>query len=152
MLQQSIKTILLVSAYLSASAAPLVQGRLTPEVPLPVLDVGAHVPGVRRQQELQLGAQGVELAVWTGSSNRKKVSYIEAVVGPAAKLHLTVLVVEGEPGDVDLAGGHEDAGGDVGAQPLVRHHHISRVGSVKGLTRTEIMESRLRTHTYFLGY
>ena len=45
------------------------------------------------------------------------------------------LVVEGEPGDVDLAGGHEDAGRDVGAQALVSHHHICWVCSVKGLTR-----------------
>ena len=37
--------------------------------------------------------------------------YLEAVVGPAAELHLAVLVVEGEPGDVDGAGGLEHAGG-----------------------------------------
>ena len=33
-----------------------------------------------------------------------KDTYIKAVVGPAAELHVAVLVVEGEPGDVDLAG------------------------------------------------
>ena len=63
------------------------------------------------------------------------ITHLEPVVRPASELHLTVLVVEGEPGDVDLAGGHEDAGRDVGAQALVSHHHICWVCSVKGLTR-----------------
>ena len=40
---------------------------------------------------------------------------LESVIRPAAKLHVAVLVVEGEPSDVDLAGGLEDAGRDVGA-------------------------------------
>ena len=89
---------------------------------------------------------------WKQEPHDQNMSHLKPVIRPTSKLHLAVLVVEGEPGDVDLAGGHEDAGRDVGAQPLVRHHHISRVGSVKGLTRTEIMESCLRRHTYFLGY
>ena len=42
--------------------------------------------------------------------------YLKSIVRPAAKLHLTVLVIEGEPGDVDLAGGLEHAGRDVGAE------------------------------------
>ena len=63
--------------------------------------------------------------------------YLEAVVGPTAELHLAVLVVEGEPGDVDGAGGLEHAGGDVGAQTLARHHHVGRVRRVEGFTRTE---------------
>ena len=66
---------------------------------------------------------------------RRKSTHIEPVVRPTPELHLTVLVVEGEPGDVDLAGGHEDAGRDVRAQALVSYHNICRVGSVKGLTR-----------------
>ena len=41
--------------------------------------------------------------------------HLETVIRPAAKLHVAVLVVEGEPSDVDLAGGLEDAGRDVGA-------------------------------------
>ena len=109
------------------------------------MNIGAHIPALARQLKVELN--------WR---NEKSFiifeTHIKPVISPTSKLHLAVLVVEGEPGDVNLAGGHEDAGGDVGAQPLVRHHHISRVGSVKGLTRTEIMESRLRTDTYFLGY
>ena len=42
-------------------------------------------------------------------------THLESVIRPAAKLHVAVLVVKGEPSDVDLAGGLEDAGGDVGA-------------------------------------
>ena len=55
--------------------------------------------------------------------------HLETVVGPAAKLHLTVLVVEGEPGDVDLARGHEDAGRDVLAVTGTAHHHVRLVGA-----------------------
>ena len=73
-------------------------------------------------------------------ANPNIVTHLEPVVRPASELHLTVLVVEGEPGDVDLAGGHEDAGRDVRAQALVCHHHICRVGSIEGLTCAGIMD------------
>ena len=63
-------------------------------------------------------------------------THVKAVVSPAAKLDVAVLVVEGEPGDVDLAGRLEDAGGDVGARPVTRHNHVCRVGPVKGLAGT----------------
>ena len=66
------------------------------------------------------------------------IAYLEPVVRPAAELHLAVLVVEGEPGDVDLARGHEDARRDVGALPLRRHHHVRRICPVKCLTRTGV--------------
>ena len=35
-------------------------------------------------------------------------THLQPVVGPAAKLHLAVLVIKWEPGDVDLARGLED--------------------------------------------
>ena len=63
-------------------------------------------------------------------------NYLKPVVGPTSKLHLTILIIEREPGDVDLAGGHEDPGGDVGALSLMGDHHVSWVGSVKGFTCT----------------
>ena len=75
---------------------------------------------------------------WKQEPHDQNMSHLKPVIRPTSKLHLAVLVVEGEPGDVNLAGGHEDAGRDVGAQPLVRHHHISRVGPIKGLTRAGI--------------
>ena len=68
-------------------------------------------------------------------NNKRNIAHLKPVICPASELHLAVLVVEGEPGDVDLAGGHEDAGRDVCAQALVSYHNICRVGSVKGLTR-----------------
>ena len=63
--------------------------------------------------------------------------HLESVVRPAAELHLAVLVVEGEPGDVDGAGREEDAGGDVGAEPVGGDYHVGRVGAVKSLAGTE---------------
>ena len=63
--------------------------------------------------------------------------HLESVVGPTSELHLTVLVVEGEPGDVDGAGGLEHAGGDVGAQTLAGHDHVGRERGVERFTRTE---------------
>ena len=73
-------------------------------------------------------------------------SYIEAVVGPTAKLHLTILVVEGEPGDVDLARGHEDAGGDVGAEPVAGHHHVCWIRSIEQFAGT-VQANYIRTNS-----
>ena len=64
-------------------------------------------------------------------------THLESVIRPAAKLHVAVLVVEGEPGDVDGAGGEKDARGDVGAEAVGGDHHVGWVGSVKCLTGTE---------------
>ena len=44
------------------------------------------------------------------------------VVRPCAELELALLLVEGEPGHVDLAGGLEDAGGDLTDAAPARHH------------------------------
>ena len=45
-------------------------------------------------------------------------------VGPGAKLEVTLLVVKGEPGDVDLAGGLEDARGDVEHGAVLGDHDV----------------------------
>ena len=63
--------------------------------------------------------------------SQKHFSYLESIISPASKLHITVLIIKWEPGDVYLAGGLEDAGRDVGAAARVRHHHVGRVGPVK---------------------
>ena len=60
-------------------------------------------------------------------------SNLKSIIGPAPKLHLTALVVEGEPGDVDLAGGLEHPGRDVGAETGTRHHHVCGERRVKAL-------------------
>ena len=59
--------------------------------------------------------------------------HLESVIRPAAKLHVAVLVVKGEPGDVDLAGGLEDARRDVGAHPLAGYNHVCVIRPVKSL-------------------
>ena len=62
--------------------------------------------------------------------------YLVSVVGPAAELHLAVLVVEGEPRDVDLAGGLEDAWGNVVAATVAGDYHIGGVSAVETLVST----------------
>ena len=88
---------------------------LTKQGPLPVGYEAADVPRVLLEHEVHL----------------------EPVVGPAAELHLAVLVVEGEPGDVDGAARLEYPGWDVGAQPGARHHHVGLVGRVEALACAE---------------
>ena len=97
------------------------------------MNIGAHIPAFAGQLKVELNWRNEKSFIIFEAA-----THIKPVIRPTSKLHLAVLVVEGEPGDVDLAGGHEDAGGDVGAQPLVRHHHISRVGPIKGFTRAGI--------------
>ena len=59
--------------------------------------------------------------------------YLEPVVRPAAELHLTILVVEGKPGDVDQAGWLENAGRDIRARAGRGDDHVGRVRPVKRL-------------------
>ena len=72
------------------------------------------------------------------------MSHLKPVIRPTSKLHLAVLVVEGEPGDVDLAGGHEDAGRDVGTLSLRGHHHICWIGPIKCFAGTEERKLKIR--------
>ncbi len=62
--------------------------------------------------------------------------YLEAIVGPATELHVAVLVVEGEPGDVDLAGGLEYPRRDVSAATVAVDHHIGGICTIKRLIGT----------------
>ena len=73
------------------------------------------------------------------------IAHLEPVICPASELHLAVLVVEGEPGDVDLAGGHEDARRDVGAFPLGGHHYICWIGAIKCFAGTEEGKLKMKT-------
>ena len=47
-------------------------------------------------------------AVCVYMSDKLSATHLEAVVGPAPKLHLAVLVIKREPGDVNLTRGLED--------------------------------------------
>ena len=44
---------------------------------------------------------------WKQEPHDQNMSHLKPVIRPTSKLHLAVLVVEGEPGDVNLAGGLE---------------------------------------------
>ena len=37
-----------------------------------------------------------------------RVVYLETIIRPTSKLHITILVIEWEPGDINGTGGHED--------------------------------------------
>ena len=67
---------------------------------------------------------------YTVSLATSKDIHLEPVVRPAPELHLAVLVVEGEPRDVDLAGGLEDAWGNVVAATVAGDYHIGGVSAV----------------------
>lgn len=64
--------------------------------------------------------------------------YLVAVVGPGSELHVTVLVVKGEPSDVYLACALEDARRDVQATAVMRDHHVCLVRPVETLIRTNV--------------
>ena len=82
-------------------------------------------------------ATGVVLTFRIFGLLQERHRHLESVVRPAAELHLAVLVVEGEPGDVDGTGGLEYAGRDVGTLPGARHYHVGLVGRVEALTGAE---------------
>ena len=87
-----------------------------------------------------------------------RVVYLETIIRPTSKLHITILVIEWEPGDINGTGGHEDPWREdldlvgvveecycvtwwnVSAEPLVGHHHVGRVGRVKSFTGTRIID------------
>lgn len=62
--------------------------------------------------------------------------YLPARVGPGAKLHLAPLVVEGEPGDVNLTRRLEDARRNVEAVAVGGHYYLRLVGPVEALVGT----------------
>ena len=83
------------------------------------------------------------------------ISNLKSIVGPASKLHLTVLVVKREPSDVNWTGGFENTfiirfyslevfhikkcftGRDVGALPSTGHHHVGLVSRVERFAGAE---------------
>ena len=67
--------------------------------------------------------------------DRQKETFSEKIIGiPSNKLNWIRLL----PGDVNLAAGLEDAGRNVGAVALVRHHHVGVVGPVESFVSAEI--------------
>ena len=65
------------------------------------------------------------------------MQHLPTRVGPGSKLEVALLVVKGEPGDVDLAGRLEETGGDVEATAVTAHNHIRLVSPIKFLVRAD---------------
>ena len=64
-------------------------------------------------------------------------AHVKPVVSPTSKLDRAVLVVEGEPSDVNLTGGFEYSRRNIGTPTLVSHHHVGWVGSIELLVSAE---------------
>ena len=67
----------------------------------------------------------------------QNTQHLPARVRPGAELEVALLVVKGEPGDVNLAGGLEEAGGHVEATAVTAHNHIRLVSPIKLLVGAE---------------
>ena len=76
--------------------------------------------------------------------------YLKSIVGPASKLHITILVIEGEPSDINLTGGFEYSRRNISTPSLVGHHDVSWESSIKLLISAE-MYSDFYTGKMVLG-
>ena len=74
--------------------------------------------------------------------------HLEAIVCPATELHITILVIKGEPGDINGTGRHEDARRNVGAETLVGNHHVGWVGRVKSFAGTKIIDHCIQSDSW----
>lgn len=68
--------------------------------------------------------------------------YLKAIVGPTTKLHLTALVIKGEPGNVNLARALEDAWRHVQAAAVIPYHNVSGISPVETLIRTIVNQKQ----------
>jgi hypothetical protein len=57
--------------------------------------------------------------------------YLKAIIGPATKLHLTALIIKGEPRNVYLACALEDARWNVQAATVISDHNVCRIRPVE---------------------
>lgn len=73
--------------------------------------------------------------------------YLVAVIGPATKLHVTVLIVKGEPRNVYLACALEDTRRDVQAVAVMFDHNVCLESPVETLISTLQQQ-----YTYTLKY
>lgn len=77
-----------------------------------------------------------DVSEFTSNGTAWSISYLVAIISPAAKLHLAALVVEGKPRDVDLACALEDARRHVQARPVVPYHYVRWVRAVEAFVGT----------------
>jgi uncharacterized protein YjeT (DUF2065 family) len=68
------------------------------------------------------------------------IQYLKSVVSPAAEFEFTLLIVEGEPRNVNLAGTFENSRRKITAATVVPNHHIRLIGAVEFLIGTAIMK------------
>lgn len=73
---------------------------------------------------------------------RKKSDH-ESIVGPAAELHLALLVVERKPSDVDFASTLKDPRWDVITASIVPYHHIGLESIVETFMRAVRYKKRM---------
>ena len=64
--------------------------------------------------------------------------YLKSIVGPASELHITILIIEGEPGNVNLTSGFEYSRRNISTPTLVGHHHVGWESSIKLLISAEM--------------
>jgi hypothetical protein len=62
--------------------------------------------------------------------------YLEAVIGPATELHLTALIIKGEPRNVYLARALEDARWNVQAATVISDHNVCRIRPIEAFIGT----------------
>ena len=78
------------------------------------------------------------------------IRYLEPIVSPRSKLHATSLVVEGEVGDVNLAGAAQLGGGRPEHYPLVRHHRLALHETLREVIRAEHNKKKDRKDNFCL--
>ena len=62
--------------------------------------------------------------------------YLKPIVGPAPKLHIAVLIIEGEPRDINLAGGFKNSRRYLYAGSVFAHHYVDWVRPVESFVST----------------
>ena len=69
------------------------------------------------------------------------IFYLKTVVSPAAEFEFTLLIVEGEPRNVNLTCTFKNSRREVTATPVVPNNNIRLIGAVKFLVGTEIIKT-----------
>lgn len=112
-------------------------------MPFSIIHISSQIPLLCLQYQIQLKINKIRIVGLLRNCalgkqfSVKYVIYLESIVSPASKLHITSLFIKWEPSNVNFAGGLEDARGDVGTHALVGHHNVSVVCSIKGFVCTK---------------
>ena len=63
--------------------------------------------------------------------------YLKSIVGPASELHITILIIEWEPSNVNLTSRFENSRRNVSTTSCICHHDIGWECSIELLIGTE---------------